>query len=136
MEKMKKNAEEEKREAMTRLLDILKQCKNEKDYNGNKKGVKLTFSNLKASSSGMSRKFNIHVITKKGELLNITYLISKVMGETFTSDGLMRVYGCGMDMLFNTCYELNCAIYRLKGHKKYNHDIAYHGFVDTSYNLL
>lgn len=121
---------------LERLTTILKSCKNEKDYNGNKKGVKVIFTDLQASQSGMSRKFKMYVINKKGEMLNITYLVSKILKETYTNDDKIRVYGCGMDMLFNTCYELNCAIHRQKGHKKYNHDIAYHGYVNTSYNLL
>lgn len=57
------------------------------------------------------------------------------MGETYTKDGFMRVYGCGMDMLFNTCYELNATIKILdnyKGKKKDN----YNYLVSTSYDLI
>lgn len=127
---------EQKQEQLERLLNILKQCKNEKDWNNKKRGVRITFSNLKASQSGMSRKFNMYVITKKGEMLNITWLVSQILGETYTNDDRIRVYGCGMDMLFETCYRLNCKLWALKGHKKYNHDKAYHGFVDTRYDLI
>ncbi|MCR5422727.1 MAG: hypothetical protein K6E74_03740 [Bacilli bacterium] len=123
-------------EYVERLESILKTCKKDKGYDGKSLGVRITFADLQASKSGMSRKFKMYVINRKGEMLNITYLVSKILGETFTNDDRIRVYGCGMDMLFNTCYELNCAIYRAKGHKKYNHDKAYHGYVNTSYNLL
>ena len=128
----------QKNEDIERLLNLLKECNNKKDYNGKKQGIKLLFSSLDVSSSGMSRKFYIHAITKKGDLLNLTYLIHKITGYTLTNDGRIRVGGCGMDMLFNTCYTLNCKIYNYKtGNKgKYNHDKAYHGYVDTNYNLI
>lgn len=128
--------EEKRQELKDQLKKYLKLCKNEKGYNNIKRGVKITFSDLKASKSGLSRTFKMYLITKKGETLNITWLVSQILQETYTNEGKIRVYGCGMDMLFNTCYNLNCALYRLDGHKKYNHDKAYHGYVDTSYNLL
>lgn len=118
-----------------RLLDILKTCKNKKGYDNKKQGVRLIFSDLKASSSGLSRTFEIHAINKQGELLNLTYIVSKVLKDTYTKNGKMRVYGCGMDMLFDTCYRINCTI---QNYKKgtYDHDKAYHGWVDTRYDLL
>lgn len=118
-----------------RLLEILKTCKNKRGYDNKKRGVRLIFTNLKASSSGMSRTFEIHVIDKNGDMLNLTYIISRVLKDTYTSNGKIRVYGCGMDMLFDTCYRINCAIQNYKK-GKYNHDKAYHGWVDTSYDLL
>lgn len=135
MEKNKKNVINEDIE---KLLELLKLCNNKKGYDNKKQGVKLLFSSLEVSSSGMSRKFYIHAITKKGELLNLTYLIHKILGYTFTSDYKIRVGGCGMDMLFNTCYCLNCKIYDYKtGSKgKYNYDKAYHGYVNTFYDLI
>lgn len=125
-----------KNEYVERLGSILKTCKKDKGYDGKSLGVRIIFADLQASKSGMSRKFKMYVINRKGEMLNITYLVAQILGETYTNDDKIRVYGCGMDMLFNTCYELNCAIYRLKGHKKYNHDKAYRGYVNTNYNLL
>ena len=127
-----------KKENIDRLLELLKLCNNKKDYNGKKQGVRLLFSSLEVSASGMSRKFYIHAITKKGELLNLTYLIGKILDYTITNDGRIRVGGCGMDMLFNTCYCLNCTIYNYKtGNKgKYSHDKAYNGYVNTYYDLI
>ena len=122
--------EKELKEYKNKLVEILKKCNNK-----DKKGVMLIFTNLKASQSGMSRTFNIYVNTKKGDMLNITYLVAKITENTFTNDAKMRIHGCGTDMLFETCYQLNCAINRING-KKYNSDVAYHGFVNTSYNLL
>lgn len=125
----------ERNEDIERLLSILKTCHNKKGYDGKKNGVRLIFSNLKASSSGMSRTFTIHVINKKGDMLNLTWLVSKILNDTYTKNDTMRVYGCGMDMLFETCYQLNCKIEYYK-HGKYNHDKAYHGYVDTHYDLI
>ena len=95
---------------------------------------RLTFTNLKASQSGMSRTFEIYV-NKKGQLINVTHLIASITDNTYTNQGKMRIYGCGMDMLFETCYQVNCQALYLKG-KKYNHDKAYHGVVDTYYILI
>ncbi len=125
----------EKNEDIERLLEILKTCKNKKGYDGKKRGVRLIFSNLKASASGMSRTFEIHAIDKNGDLLNLTYIISKILKDTYTKDGKMRVYGCGMDMLFDTCYRINCKIEYYK-RKRYNHEKAYHGYVDTYYDMI
>lgn len=120
-----------------RFLNIMKQCKNRKDYNGKKKGVQLIFTDLKPSTTGMSRTFKVYVTTKQGDLLNVTYIIAKMLKDTYTSDGKIRVYGCGMDMLFDLCYRINVHFwYSVKKHKKYNHNFSYHGIVNTSYDLL
>ena len=95
---------------------------------------KLTFSNLQASPSGLSRTFNISIV-KNNQIIDITKLIADITENTYTKYGKMRIYGCGMDMLFETCYQVNCQALYLKG-KKYNHDKAYHGVVDTYYNLI
>lgn len=123
-------------ENIDRLLNILKTCKNKKGYDGKKQGVRLIFSNLKASSSGMSRTFTIHVIDKNGDMLNLTWLISQILNDTYTKDGKMRVHGCGMDMLFDTCYRINSKIMAYK-HKPYtDNQLQYHGYVDTHYDLI
>ena len=117
---MKKNNQIEN---MNKLMEILE---------GTNK--KLTFANLKASSSGMSRTFNIYII-KNGEMIDVTKLVANITENTYTNQGKMRICGCGMDMLFETCYELNCSCRRLKG-EKYDHDFAYNGIVSTYYNLI
>ena len=117
---MKKN--DIKKENIKELKEILKGSK--KDQNG----YRLAFRIERVAKSGMSRCLSIY--TQKGEYKrNITYL------ETYTKDGFMRVSGCGMDMLFNTCYELNTCIKELenyKGKKKNN----YNYLVSTYYDLL
>ena len=120
--------EEIKKERIKELKEILKGTK--KDNNG----YRLAFRIERVANSGMSRCLSIY--TQKGEYnRNITQLLCDIMGETYTKDGFMRVYGCGMDMLFNTCYELNATIKRLdnyKGHKKDN----YNYIVSTYYDLI
>ena len=113
----------ERLEDLAKLEEILK--------GANKR---LKFANLKASASGMSRTFNIYCV-KDNELIDITRLVASVTDNTFTKDFKMRIYGCGMDMLFETCYEINTESRYLKG-MKYDHDFAYNGLVETRYDLM
>ena len=110
-------------EDLTKLEEILK--------GANKR---LKFANLKASASGMSRTFNIYCV-KDNELIDITRLVASVTDNTFTKNWTMRIQGCGMDMLFETCYQINCQARYLKG-LKYDHDFAYNGLVETRYDLI
>lgn len=95
---------------------------------------KLTFSNLKPSQSGMSRTFNISII-KNNQAIDITKLVADITDNTYTNKGKMRIYGCGMDMLFETCYQINQVARYLNG-LEYDHDFAYNGIVQTYYNLI
>ena len=95
---------------------------------------KLIFSNLKPSQSGMSRTFNIHIV-KDNQIIDITKLVADITENTYTNQGKMRIYGCGMDMLFETCYQIN-QVARYLSDKEYDHDFAYHGVVETSYDLI
>ena len=118
----------EKMEIVKELKEILKGSK--KDNNGYKLAIRIE----RVAKSGMSRCLSIY--TQKGEFKrNITSLLCDIMDETYTKDGFMRVVGCGMDMLFNTCYELNATVKSLekyKGKKKNN----YNYLVSTYYDLL
>ena len=125
---MKKLKDIEKLVKIKELKEILKGTK--KDNNG----YRLAFKIERVAPSGMSRCLSIYA--QKGEYKrDITRLFCEIMEETYTKDGYMRVYGCGMDMLFNTCYELNATIKRLdnyKGTKKDN----YNYIVSTYYDLI
>lgn len=125
---MRKLKNIEKLEKIKELKEILKNCKKDKN------GYRLAFRIERVAPSNMSRCLSIY--TQRGEFMrNITHLLCEIMGETYTSDGCMRVYGCGMDMLFNTCYELNYTIKILenyKGNKKDN----YNYLVSTYYDLI
>lgn len=116
-----KNVEKRKME-LERLQELVKDNK------------RLVFTNLKPSQSGMSRTFNIYAQTKNG-LVDITYLVASITENTYTNNGKMRIHGCGMDMLFETCYQLNSAWIHLNN-LEYNHDNQYHGLVETYYDLV
>lgn len=116
-----KNVEERKMN-LKRLEELVKDNK------------RLLFTNLKPSQSGMSRTFNIYAQTKNG-LVDITYLVASITENTYTNQGKMRIQGCGMDMLFETCYQLNSAWIHLNN-LEYTHDNQYNGLVETYYNLI
>ena len=113
---------EEKKELLKQIEELTKDNK------------RLVFANLKASQSGLSRTFEIYAQTKEG-LVNITQKVAKITDNTYTNKGKMRIYGCGIDMLFETCYQLNSAHIMLNGLER-THDLQYHGLVDTYYNLI
>ena len=106
----------------------------EKVQNLVKDNKRLLFTNLVPSQSGMSRTFNVYAQTKEG-LVDITYLVANITENTYTNKGKMRIHGCGMDMLFETCYQLNSEYIRLNN-LKYDHDLQYNGLVDTHYDLI
>ena len=99
-----------------------------------KDNKRLVFTNLKPSQSGMSRTFNIYAQTKNG-LVDITWLVASITENTYTNKGKMRIQGCGMDMLFETCYQLNSAWIHLNN-LEYTHDNQYNGLVETHYDLI
>lgn len=116
------------KELVKELKEILKGTK--KDNNG----YRLAFKIERVAKSGMSRCLSIYV--QKGEYKrDVTRLLCEIMKETYTKDGFMRVYGCGMDMLFNTCYELNSIIKRLENYKGTKKD-NYNYIVSTYYDLI
>jgi len=115
-------SKEERKQLLERVQELVKDNK------------RLVFTNLKASQSGMSRTFNIYAQTSNG-LVDITYLVANITQNTYTNKGKMRIYGCGMDMLFETCYQLNSEYIRLNN-LEYNHDLQYNGLVETHYDLI
>ena len=63
----------------------------------------------KVSSSGMSRTMKFVEVTKprRGERANVLnfYVLFNFLGHTKISNSdYFRIYGCGMDMVFNTNY--------------------------------
>ena len=91
------------------------------------------------SNSGMSRV--IHFVSiKNNRLYNLDGLISKILGYKFaeTRGGFgLRVGGCGMDMIFNTLYNVNCVAVNLglikTSKNKDNHFLRYEGVVNSNY---
>lgn len=65
------------------------------------------------SSSGMSRHISLK-IAHKGEIIDITYLAARVMGDKLSEKlghNTIRVNGCGMDMGFHLTYNLSSVLY-------------------------
>ena len=123
---MKKNIET--LEALYQLKKIMKKTKNKRVY----------ATVLHVSNTGMSRVIKFIAITKRGNVYNITDLISKITGYHWDRSYYgVRVYGCGMDMVFNTLYNVNAIAYSYKVIKtsknKDKHDIYYDGLVDSNY---
>ena len=65
------------------------------------------------SSSGMSRHISLKIV-HKGELIDITYLAARVLGDKLSEKlghNTIRVNGCGMDMGFHLTYNLSSVLY-------------------------
>ncbi len=65
------------------------------------------------SKSGMSRKIRLLLI-RDGEPYRITHLVAKALGYSIDNNGCeitIRVTGCGMDMCFNTVYNLGRVLF-------------------------
>lgn len=127
---MKKYDKELKQQALTELKEIIKKGI-DKDTRGNKK---LTYIIKRVASSGMSRVIDCYINTKNG-MININKYIKIINEETMTNDGYIRIYGCGMDMLFNTSYTLNQEAKHLDNYKGKKKD-CYNYIVSTYYNYI
>ena len=126
----KKYSNELKREAIKELKEIIKKGI-DKDM---QKNVKITYTIKRVAPSGMSRVIDCYINTKNG-LININRYIKIINEETMTNDGYIRVYGCGMDMLFNTSYTLNQEAKYLDNYKGKKKD-CYNYLVSTYYNYI
>lgn len=118
--------------ALLELKNLMKKVKDKRVY------ARVT----NVARSGMSRSITFRVITKKGELLRIDGIIQRITQYRWARewcDGII-VSGCGMDVIFNTLYNINSvALYRniIKPSKKHNeHDLRYSGIVNTNYWTL
>jgi hypothetical protein len=69
------------------------------------------------SKSGMSRKLSLVIPQKDGTILDITYTAAVAMNCTTDSNGYITRGGCGMDMGFDTVYNLGYYLWP-KGTKK------------------
>ena len=125
-----KKFDELRKEKVQELKELIKKGI-DKDSKGNKK---LTYIIRRVAPSGMSRVIDVYINTKDG-LININKYISIINCETLTNDYHVRVYGCGMDMLFNTSYTLNQEAKHLDNYKGKKKD-CYNYIVSTYYNML
>lgn len=91
------------------------------------------------SQSGMSRTANFYYLSKNGYIYNLNYKIAKILGYKMTNKGV-RIFGCGLDVIFNTLYNLN--LYALeygiikKSKNKSEKELRYNGIVNTRYTLI
>lgn len=129
---MKKEFTKKQNERIQLLKEIKESMKN--SING-----KILATVKSVSSSGMSRNVSFHYITKEGLIFNFNYKISKILGYRLTDKGV-RIGGCGMDVIFNTLYNLNAYAVEygiIKPSKnKSKHDLYYDGIVDTNYMYI
>lgn len=118
--------------------EILQALKQLKKYMQKTKDKRVYAMVTHVSSSGMSRDITFRIVTKTGDLLRIDPLIKKITGYRWaTNYNGIHVCGCGMDMIFNTLYNVNAiaAHYGIikKSKNKNNHDLYYNGLVDSNY---
>ena len=126
---------------MDKKSDVLSALKELKELMKKTKDKRIYASALHVSNSGMSRVIKFCIITKKGELYNINNLVHRITGYNWDQNYYgLRVYGCGMDMIFNTLYNINAYASSygiIKSSKKTSkHDLYYNGLVNTSYYTL
>jgi hypothetical protein len=99
---------------MSKVLDQskLNQDKAElRDLLGDKPNVYTILRSV--SASGMTRHISLKTI-HRGELIDITYLASRVMGDKLSErlgHNTIRVNGCGMDMGWHLVYNLSSILY-------------------------
>lgn len=120
-----------KLEALHQLKNVMRKCKDKRCF------AQVTH----VSSSGMSRVIHFVAITKRGDIYNLDGMIHRITGYNFDNNyNGLRVYGCGMDMIFNTLYNLNsyaCMYNVIKTSKKHNaHELQYNGIINTYYNYF
>lgn len=116
----------EQMENLTDLQNAMKESTNKRIY------ATVT----RVSNSGMSRCVKFYYVNKDGNIYNLTPRIARIMGYRLTDYGV-RIGGCGMDVIFNTLYNINLIAisYGLISADE-NHterDLHYHGLVNTNY---
>ena len=114
--------------ALNQLKEIMQKTKNKRVY----------ATVLHVSNTGMSRVIKFIAITKQGDVYNLNNLIHRITGYKHDPNYYgLRVYGCGMDMIFHTLYNVNSIAYAYKVIKTSKnidkHDIYYEGLVNSNY---
>lgn len=126
--KQLKVVDQNRLEALQKLKEIMNKTENKRVY----------ATVLHVSNTGMSRVIKFIAITKRGHVYNLNELIHRITGYAWDRNYYgLRVYGCGMDMVFNTLYNVNCiakSYHVIKTSKnKDNHDLRYEGLVNSNY---
>ena len=78
------------------------------------------------SRSGMSRSIKFYII-RDGQPLSIDWLmVASGSGTHDKKNGGIKVHGCGMDMGFNSVYNLSWRLFNgTARHKRYGRDAGY-----------
>lgn len=77
------------------------------------KGGKIYCQVNSVSKSGMSRTISVFIV-HKGDIINLNYTpFWKIYGDS-KRNGVVRIKGCGMDMLFEATYRLYCFLFSSK----------------------
>jgi hypothetical protein len=66
------------------------------------------------SSSGMTRHISLKVVDSDGDILDITYLAARALGDKLQERNgfnTLKVNGCGMDMGFHIVYSLSSVLF-------------------------
>ena len=63
------------------------------------------------SKSGMMREISFKAINGDGDIMNLDYYVSRVVGDPIGEHDGVRVTGCGMDMGFHLVYVLSRHLY-------------------------
>jgi len=71
----------------------------------NNKDKRFYCNIVKVSASGMTRKMRFYII-KQNKLVDITDFIAETSNLKLDKDYNLIIRGCGMDMVFNTLYNL------------------------------
>ncbi len=94
---------------------------------------------LRVSNSGMLRVVHFATI-KNNKLYNLDGYINKITRDPFCEvvGGYgLRISGCGLDVIFNALYNVNCWACRYglikKSKKNDAHDLRYKGVCDSNY---
>jgi hypothetical protein len=75
-----------------------------------KPGDTVYGSVLNVSRSGMSRNMKLYIV-RDDVILNITWHVAQLAGETLDKNNCLRVDGCGMDMVFHEVYKLGVRLW-------------------------
>lgn len=62
------------------------------------------------SSSGLSRQLRVYVV-RNGEIVDITYRVSKILDWRLNDNYNLVVSGCGVDIGFHTVYSLSSKLF-------------------------
>ena len=82
-------------------------------FNGQDRPIVYTILRS-VSASGMTRHISLKVVDSDGDILDITYLAARALGDKLQERNgfnTLKVNGCGMDMGFHLVYSLSSVLF-------------------------